>query len=42
MTKQMLEDVFSLKAEIERDHLTGTPICVPYSRRKKKTKGDLL
>lgn len=42
MTKQMLEDVFSLKAEIERDYLTGTPICVPYSRRKKKTKGDLL
>ena len=40
MTKQMLQDVFSLNAEIEKDHLTKTPICVPYSKRKKKTKGD--
>lgn len=36
ITKQMLEDVFSLKAEIEKDTLTGTPICVPYSKRLKR------
>ena len=35
ITKKMLDEVFGLKAEIELDSLTQTPICVPYSRQKK-------
>jgi len=33
--KEMLKEVFEIKAEIEQDSLTKTPICVLHSRIRK-------
>lgn len=35
ITTQMVQDVFSMRCEIGKDPLYGTPVCVPYGKGRK-------